>query len=77
MVTKGTYTELQKSGLDFTSLLKKEVDEERQQPPTGGLQRSPSKKSSRSQSFSTQCLKDDDQLPVSIFLWIVYVTLYS
>lgn len=70
MVTKGTYTELQKSGLDFTSLLKKEVDEERQQPPTGGLQRSPSKKSSRSQSFSTQ-------LPVSIFLWIVYVTLYS
>ncbi|XP_016893938.1 multidrug resistance-associated protein 4-like isoform X2 [Cynoglossus semilaevis] len=64
MVTKGTYTELQKSGLDFTSLLKKEVDEERQQPPTGGLQRSPSKKSSRSQSFSTQCLKDDDQLPV-------------
>uniref|UniRef100_A0A3P8U4M7 ATP-binding cassette, sub-family C (CFTR/MRP), member 4 n=1 Tax=Amphiprion percula TaxID=161767 RepID=A0A3P8U4M7_AMPPE len=32
MVAKGTYTELQQSGVDFTSLLKKDEEDEQQQP---------------------------------------------
>uniref|UniRef100_A0A7N6BJF9 Multidrug resistance-associated protein 4 n=1 Tax=Anabas testudineus TaxID=64144 RepID=A0A7N6BJF9_ANATE len=36
MVAKGTYTELQRSGVDFTSLLKKEEEEEQQQQPPQG-----------------------------------------
>lgn len=66
MVAKGTYTELQQSGLDFTSLLKKE-EEEQQQPhqDTPTRTRTLSQNSVLSQTSSVQSIKDEDQLPVS------------
>uniref|UniRef100_A0A7N8XUN0 Multidrug resistance-associated protein 4 n=1 Tax=Mastacembelus armatus TaxID=205130 RepID=A0A7N8XUN0_9TELE len=66
MVAKGTYTELQRSGVDFTSLLK-EDEEQQQQPPHDTLTRSRtmSQNSVLSQTSSVQSVKDGDQLPVS------------
>lgn len=68
MVAKGTYEELQQSGLDFTSLLKaEEEDEQLQQPPSEGHARSRtfSENSVRSQASSVHSVKDSD-LPVGI-----------
>uniref|UniRef100_A0A4W6DQI4 Cystic fibrosis transmembrane conductance regulator n=1 Tax=Lates calcarifer TaxID=8187 RepID=A0A4W6DQI4_LATCA len=58
MVAKGTYMELQRSGVDFTSLLKKEEEEEQQLPPSDVPTRSRtlSQNSVLSQSSSVQSL---------------------
>lgn len=72
MVAKGTYTELQRSGVDFTSLLKKDEEEEQQQqptppPPTSEIPiraRTLSQTSALSQTSSVQSVKDGDHLPV-------------
>uniref|UniRef100_A0A4W6DMY3 ATP-binding cassette, sub-family C (CFTR/MRP), member 4 n=1 Tax=Lates calcarifer TaxID=8187 RepID=A0A4W6DMY3_LATCA len=68
MVAKGTYMELQRSGVDFTSLLKKEEEEEQQLPPSDVPTRSRtlSQNSVLSQSSSVQSVKDGDQLPVEL-----------
>lgn len=69
MVAKGTYEELQQSGVDFTSLLKAEEEEEQlQQPPSEGHARSRtlSENSVRSQTSSVHSVKDGDNLPVRI-----------
>ncbi|KAM6893784.1 ATP-binding cassette sub-family C member 4 [Xenentodon cancila] len=66
MVAKGTYTELQRSGVDFTSLLKKEEEEEVQlQPPpdTPTRSRTLSQTSALSHTSSVQSVKDGDHLP--------------
>uniref|UniRef100_A0A3Q3LYS7 Multidrug resistance-associated protein 4-like n=1 Tax=Labrus bergylta TaxID=56723 RepID=A0A3Q3LYS7_9LABR len=67
MVAKGTYTELQQSGVDFTSLLKKkkEEEEEQQPPPQDGpiRNRTLSQNSVLSQTSSMQSVKDGDYLP--------------
>ncbi|XP_068575379.1 ATP-binding cassette sub-family C member 4 [Cebidichthys violaceus] len=60
MVAKGTYTELQQSGLDFTSLLK---EEEEEQPPPQDLLIRTRTLSQNSQTSSIQSVKDGDQLP--------------
>lgn len=65
MVAKGTYTELQRSGVDFASLLKKDEEEEQQQqPPPDDLARSRtlSQNSVLSQDSSAQSVKDGDHL---------------
>ncbi|XP_041822001.1 ATP-binding cassette sub-family C member 4-like isoform X2 [Chelmon rostratus] len=64
MVAKGTYTELQQSGVDFTSLLKEE-EEEQQQPPqdTPTRIRTLSQNSTMSHTSSVHSVKDGDQLP--------------
>lgn len=67
MVAKGTYTELQQSGLDFTSLLRRnEEEEEEQLPPQDRLARSRtlSENSVRSLTSSVHSDKDGDHLPV-------------
>lgn len=63
MVAKGTYTELQRSGVDFTSLLKKEEEEEQQQAPQDVPLRSRTL-SENSVASSVHSLKDGDYLPV-------------
>nr|XP_046237998.1 ATP-binding cassette sub-family C member 4-like isoform X2 [Scatophagus argus] len=65
MVAKGTYAELQQSGVDFTSLLKKEEDEEEQQLPEDILSRNRtlSQNSVVSQVSSVHSVKDGDHLP--------------
>ncbi|XP_068446641.1 ATP-binding cassette sub-family C member 4-like isoform X2 [Clinocottus analis] len=62
MVAKGKYAELQRSGVDFTSLLK---EEEELQPPQDSLGRSRtlSENSVRSHTSSLHSVKDGDQLP--------------
>ncbi|XP_076579274.1 ATP-binding cassette sub-family C member 4-like [Chaetodon auriga] len=64
MVAKGTYTELQQSGLDFTSLLKEE-EEQQQQPTLDSPTRSRtlSQNSALSHTSSVHSVKDGDQLP--------------
>ncbi|KAM7375301.1 hypothetical protein PAMA_014413 [Pampus argenteus] len=64
MVAKGTYTELQRSGVDFTSLLKKDEEEEQQQPPqeVPARSRTLSQNSVLSQASSVQSIKDGDHL---------------
>uniref|UniRef100_A0A8D3CPM7 Cystic fibrosis transmembrane conductance regulator n=1 Tax=Scophthalmus maximus TaxID=52904 RepID=A0A8D3CPM7_SCOMX len=64
MVAKGTYTELQQCGVDFTSLLKEE--EEQQQPPQDAHDRirTLSQVSVRSLTSSLHSIPDGDQLPV-------------
>ncbi|XP_036396882.1 multidrug resistance-associated protein 4 [Megalops cyprinoides] len=63
MVARGTYTELQRSGVDFTSLLKQ--DEEEEQQGAEPRSRTLSQTSMRSQSSSLMSVKDGaDQLPV-------------
>ncbi|XP_013866191.1 ATP-binding cassette sub-family C member 4 [Austrofundulus limnaeus] len=62
MVAKGTYADLQRSGVDFTSLLKE--DDEQQQPqdvPTRN--RTLSQNSTLSQTSSVHSVKDGDHLP--------------
>ncbi|XP_049919631.1 ATP-binding cassette sub-family C member 4-like [Epinephelus moara] len=63
MVAKGTYAELQRSGLDFTSLLKEE--EEQPQPPQDIITRcrTLSQNSVLSQTSSVHSVKDGDHLP--------------
>ncbi|XP_008276233.1 ATP-binding cassette sub-family C member 4 [Stegastes partitus] len=64
MVAKGTYKELQQSGVDFTSLLRKEEEEE-QQPlqDVPGRSRTLSQISVLSQTSSVQSVMDGDHLP--------------
>ena len=64
-MAKGTYNELQKSGLDFTSMLKKDEEEEQLQPPQDipARNRTLSQNSTRSQTSSVHSVKDVD-LPV-------------
>ncbi|XP_051908218.1 multidrug resistance-associated protein 4 isoform X1 [Hippocampus zosterae] len=64
MVAKGTYTELQRSGLDFTSLLKKDEEEEPHQSPTDFSPRSRtlSQNSVRSQASSGHSVQDGEHL---------------
>ncbi|KAJ8252922.1 hypothetical protein GJAV_G00207050 [Gymnothorax javanicus] len=63
MVAKGSYSELQRSGLDFTSLLKHEEEEEQQVLEIRS--RTMSQTSMRSQSSSIMSVKDGaEQLPV-------------
>lgn len=67
MVAKGTYTELQQSGLDFTSLLRRnEEEEEEQLAPQDRFSRSRtlSENSVRSLTSSVHSDKDGDYLPV-------------
>lgn len=66
MVATGTYAELQQSGLDFTSLLKKEEEEEEPQTPQDVLTRSRtlSQNSALSRTSSVHSVKDGDHLPV-------------
>jgi len=61
MVAKGKYAELQRSGVDFTSLLKEE-----EEPPGDVLMRTRtlSENSVRSHTSSLHSVKDGDQLPV-------------
>uniref|UniRef100_A0A1A7XAW0 Multidrug resistance-associated protein 4 n=2 Tax=Nothobranchiidae TaxID=405002 RepID=A0A1A7XAW0_9TELE len=67
MVAKGTYTELQRSGVDFTSLLKK--DEEEEQQPSHDIpvrSRTMSQNSTLSQTSSVNSVKDGDHLPAEV-----------
>ncbi|CAK6978679.1 ATP-binding cassette sub-family C member 4-like isoform X1 [Scomber scombrus] len=64
MVAKGTYTELQQSGVDFTSLLKTEEEEEQPPPEVHARSRTLSQNSVLSQASSVQSIKDGDQLAV-------------
>ncbi|KAM4537961.1 ATP-binding cassette subfamily C member 4-like [Fundulus diaphanus] len=65
MVAKGTYTELQRSGVDFTSLLEKEEEEEQLQPPQDAPTRTRtlSEISVLSKTSSVHSVKDGDHLP--------------
>uniref|UniRef100_A0A8C2GR14 Multidrug resistance-associated protein 4 n=1 Tax=Cyprinus carpio TaxID=7962 RepID=A0A8C2GR14_CYPCA len=67
MVARGTYSELQRSGVDFTSLLKKDEEEEceKGEAPRSPRSRTLSQNSIRSHSSSVLSVKDEsDQLPV-------------
>ncbi|XP_048056290.1 multidrug resistance-associated protein 4 [Megalobrama amblycephala] len=69
MVASGTFSELQQSGVDFTSLLKKdeeeEVGSEKGEAPRSPRRRTISQNSVRSHSSSVLSVKDEsDQLPV-------------
>lgn len=69
MVASGTYSELQQSGLDFTSLLKKDEEEEggseKGEAPRSPRIRTLSQNSSHSQISSVLSVKDEsDQLPM-------------
>uniref|UniRef100_A0A3Q2QNG6 Multidrug resistance-associated protein 4 n=1 Tax=Fundulus heteroclitus TaxID=8078 RepID=A0A3Q2QNG6_FUNHE len=65
MVAKGTYAELQRSGVDFTSLLEKEEEEEQLQPPQDAPTRTRtlSEISVLSKASSVHSVKDGDHLP--------------
>lgn len=66
MVASGTYTELQQSGVDFTSLLKEEEEQQQQQPQqpdTPTRTRTLSENSVLSQASSVHSVKDGDHLP--------------
>uniref|UniRef100_A0A673J693 Multidrug resistance-associated protein 4 n=1 Tax=Sinocyclocheilus rhinocerous TaxID=307959 RepID=A0A673J693_9TELE len=67
MVARGTYSELLRSGVDFTSLLKKDEEEEGEkgEAPRSPRSRTLSQNSVRSHSSSVLSVKDEsDQLPV-------------
>ena len=64
MVAQGSYTELQQSGLDFTSLLRKEEEEPCDPLEASLRQRTLSQNSVISQSSSVHSVKDGDDLPV-------------
>lgn len=75
MVAKGTYEELQQSGVDFTSLLKEEEEEEQlQQPEVNIRSRTLSENSVLSQTSSVHSVKDGDNLPVSASLLPLFVS---
>lgn len=67
-MAQGTYSELLLSGVDFTSLLKKDEEDEisgEKEPPRSPRIRTLSQNSVRSQSSSVLSVKDEaDQLPV-------------
>ncbi|XP_070850344.1 ATP-binding cassette sub-family C member 4-like [Chaetodon trifascialis] len=63
MVAKGTYTELQQSGLDFTSLLKEEEEQQQSPSDTPARSRTLSQNSVLSHTSSVHSVKDGDQLP--------------
>ncbi|XP_016365866.1 multidrug resistance-associated protein 4-like [Sinocyclocheilus rhinocerous] len=66
MVARGTYSELLRSGVDFTSLLKKDEEEEGEkgEAPRSPRSRTLSQNSVRSHSSSVLSVKDEsDQLP--------------
>ncbi|CAN9498133.1 unnamed protein product [Ophioblennius macclurei] len=71
MVAKGTYSELQRSGVDFTSLLKKEEEEEPLQQDILSRTRTLSQNSVMSHTSSIQSVKDGDSVvaepPVQTF----------
>ncbi|XP_061652415.1 multidrug resistance-associated protein 4 isoform X2 [Phyllopteryx taeniolatus] len=62
MVAKGTYAELQQSGVDFTSLLKKDEEEEPQTSDLSSRSRTLSQNSVRSQASSVHSVQDGDYL---------------
>ncbi|XP_072319302.1 ATP-binding cassette sub-family C member 4 [Eucyclogobius newberryi] len=66
MVAKGTYTELQRSGVDFTSLLQIEEEEECRTPAleTTVRSRTLSQNSALSHASSVLSVTDGDQLPL-------------
>ena len=68
MVAKGTYSELQGSGVDFTSLLKEDEDEEQDRATPGALSRSPhtlSQSSMLSHASSMQSMMEGaDHIPL-------------
>ncbi|XP_067113164.1 ATP-binding cassette sub-family C member 4-like [Osmerus mordax] len=68
MVARGTYSELQGSGVDFTSLLKEDEDEEQDRATPGALSRSPhtlSQSSMLSHTSSVQSMMEGaDHLPL-------------
>ncbi|XP_068165844.1 ATP-binding cassette sub-family C member 4 [Antennarius striatus] len=67
MVAKGTYTELQQSGVDFTSLLKKDEEEEQQTSQDVVIRnRTLSENSVRSQTSSMLSVKDGDYVPEEV-----------
>lgn len=71
MVASGTFSELQQSGVDFASLLKKdeeeEVGSEKGEAPRSPRRRTISQNSVRSRSSSVLSVKDEsDQLPVGV-----------
>uniref|UniRef100_A0A671PQ45 Cystic fibrosis transmembrane conductance regulator n=1 Tax=Sinocyclocheilus anshuiensis TaxID=1608454 RepID=A0A671PQ45_9TELE len=69
MVARGTYSELQRSGVDFTSLLKKDEEEEGEkgEAPRSPRSRTLSQNPVRSHSTSVLSVKDEsDQLPVGL-----------
>lgn len=73
MVASGTYSELQQSGVDFTSLLKKDEEEEggseKGEAPRSPRIRTLSQNSSHSLTSSVLSVKDEsDQLPVGVLL---------
>lgn len=75
MVAKGTYEELQQSGVDFTSLLKEEEEEEQlQQPEVHIRSRTLSENSALSQTSSVHSVKDGGNLPVSTSLLPQFVS---
>uniref|UniRef100_A0A3Q2CNF4 Multidrug resistance-associated protein 4 n=1 Tax=Cyprinodon variegatus TaxID=28743 RepID=A0A3Q2CNF4_CYPVA len=66
LVAKGPYNELQRSGVDFTSLLKKEEEEDQQQIPPQDVPariRTLSQNSTLSHTSSVHSVKDGDHLP--------------
>uniref|UniRef100_H3CYA8 Cystic fibrosis transmembrane conductance regulator n=1 Tax=Tetraodon nigroviridis TaxID=99883 RepID=H3CYA8_TETNG len=77
MVAKGNYTELQQSGVDFTSLLKKEEENEQQNSSheSSARIRTLSQNSVVSSASSVHSLKDGDHLPVAYIMqdwWLAY-----
>lgn len=65
MVAKGTYADLQRSGVDFTSLLKEDDEQQQQQPQDVPTRiRTLSQNSTLSQTSSVHSVKDGDHLPV-------------
>lgn len=76
MVAKGKYTELQQSGVDFTSLLKKEEEDEQQPSHDNSSRiRTLSENSVVSTTSSLHSIKDGDHLPVcSSFVFYFYDT---
>lgn len=71
MVARGSFSELQRSGVDFTSLLKKDEEDEtvgeKGEAPRLVHSRTLSQNSVRSQTSSVLSTKDEsDQLPVSV-----------
>ncbi|XP_053272848.1 ATP-binding cassette sub-family C member 4 [Pleuronectes platessa] len=63
MVAKGTYTELQQSGVDFTSLLNNEEEEQQAPVDVRSRIRTLSQNSALSRTSSMHSVKDVDQLP--------------
>lgn len=67
MVEKGTYVELQQSGVDFTSLLKAEEEEKQLVHDVPARIRTLSQNSVISQTSSVHSVKDGDHLPVCTY----------